>query len=62
MTTAPVALPLSAARDRAEGWGARLAEFLAVGGATLLILPLGWLLRATIGLDSADYAFGFSTF
>lgn len=37
-------------------------EFLVVGGATLLLYPLLWLLRSVIGLDSAELAVGFLMF
>jgi hypothetical protein len=37
-------------------------EFLLVGGATLLLFPLLWLLRKVIGLDSAELAVGFLMF
>ena len=37
-------------------------EFLAVGGATLLLYPLLWLLRAALGFDSAELAVGFLMF
>lgn len=33
-----------------------------VGGATLFLLPLGWLLRSLLGLDSAELAVGFLAF
>jgi hypothetical protein len=33
-----------------------------VGGATIVLLPLGWLLRASIGWDASDFAIGFLTF
>ena len=33
-----------------------------VGGATLVIFPLAWLLRAAVGLDDAEFAVGFLTF
>ncbi|HEY0468760.1 MAG TPA: hypothetical protein VGC79_31415, partial [Polyangiaceae bacterium] len=44
------------------GLAARSAEFLVVGGATLLLYPLLWLLRAVVGLDSAELAVGFLMF
>jgi len=44
------------------GLGARSAEFLLVGGATLFLYPLLWLLRSAIGLDSAELAVGFLMF
>jgi hypothetical protein len=39
-----------------------LVEFLLVGGATFLLLPLGWLLRHGVGLDDAELTAGFLTF
>jgi hypothetical protein len=33
-----------------------------VGGGTLVLLPLGWLLRRWVGLEGAEYAAGFLTF
>lgn len=35
---------------------------MAVGGATLVLFPLAWLLRTWLGLDSSEYAVGFLTF
>ncbi|MEI9947596.1 MAG: hypothetical protein WDO74_01065 [Pseudomonadota bacterium] len=40
----------------------RSVEFLVVGGATLFLYPLLWLLRAAVGLDSAELALGFLMF
>ncbi len=40
----------------------RSTEFLLTGGATLLLLPLCWLLERTLDLDSADLVVGFLTF
>jgi hypothetical protein len=40
----------------------RSTEFLLTGGATLLLLPLCWLLERALGLDSADLVVGFLTF
>jgi hypothetical protein len=50
---APRALPLRARRA---------LELLAAGGLTLLLFPLAYVARRTFGLDSAEYAFGFTTF
>src|SRR6476469_1989558 len=33
-----------------------------VGGATLVLFPLSWLLRKKVGLDASEYAVGFLTF
>ncbi|AKF11707.1 hypothetical protein [Sandaracinus amylolyticus] len=40
----------------------RVAEFLLTGGITLLLFPLSWLLRAHVGLDASELAFGFLFF
>lgn len=40
----------------------RAAEFLAVGGATLVLFPLAWIFRASVGLDAAELAVGFTMF
>ena len=49
--------------DRAaDGWRARALEFMVVGGATLVLFPLSWLLRNAVGLDASEYAVGFATF
>jgi hypothetical protein len=50
-------LPLST-----REWRTRLIEFLLVGGATLVLFPLSWLLRKTAGLSASEYAVGFATF
>jgi hypothetical protein len=50
------------AASRTDGWRARAIEFLLVGGVTLFLFPLAWLLRRGLGLDASDYAFGFATF
>lgn len=39
-----------------------VAEFLAVGGLTLLLFPLGWTLRELFGLDTAELITGFTFF
>ncbi len=41
---------------------ARTLEWLAVGGATLFLFPLSWLLRSVLGLDDAELAVGFVMF
>jgi hypothetical protein len=53
---------LHGARAAATPWGARLAEFMLVGGATLVLFPLTWLLRTALGLSASEYALGFATF
>jgi hypothetical protein len=50
------ALGPSAARARP------FAEFLLVGGFTLVLFPLAWLAERGLGLDAAELAVGFATF
>ncbi len=38
------------------------SELLAVGGLTLVLLPLSWLLRTAVGLEAAELAVGFTMF
>jgi len=40
----------------------RFIELMLTGGATLVLLPLAWVLRAAFGLDSAELAVGFTAF
>ena len=40
----------------------RASEFLLTGGATLLLLPLCWLLPQTLGFERAELTVGFLTF
>jgi hypothetical protein len=40
----------------------RISELLFTGGASLLLLPLCWLLERGLGLDNADLVVGFLTF
>src|SRR6187549_3252550 len=40
----------------------RTVEFLVVGGGTLLLYPVLWLLRFAVGLDAAELALGFLMF
>jgi len=57
--------PISITQDPAPlltGHVLRSVEFLVVGGATLFLYPLLWLLRAAVGLDSAELAVGFLMF
>jgi hypothetical protein len=51
-------------RDAAchRAFGARLTEFMLIGGATLLLFPLSWWLQAAVGLDATVLAAGFITF
>lgn len=60
--SAPTPTPAAAAEPAARTWRSRVAEFLLVGGATLLLFPLAWLLRVASGLDTAELAVGFVTF
>jgi len=56
-----VALPgveATAAPARSGG----LAEFMLVGGATLVLFPLAWLAPRVFGLDAAELAVGFTAF
>lgn len=39
-----------------------LVEFLLVGGATLFLLPIAWILQLVAGLDDAELAVGFLCF
>jgi hypothetical protein len=39
-----------------------LVEFLLVGGVTLVLFPLAWLARRSLGLDSSELAIGFLAF
>jgi hypothetical protein len=52
--------PLAEPRTRVRA--SAVVEFLLVGGATPLLFAASWLLRRTIGLDSADLAVGFLFF
>jgi hypothetical protein len=56
-----VALPISSNEDASRG-GDSIVELLAVGGVTLLLFPLAWLMRASLGLDEAELAVGFVMF
>lgn len=51
----PVAVPVSPSRRAA-------VEFFLVGGATPVLFALSWLLRRTLGLDTAELAVGFVFF
>jgi hypothetical protein len=62
------ALPSSSAEDtsvtagQTEGARDSVWELLAVGGLTLLLFPLAWLLRTSLGLDEAQLVVGFMMF
>jgi hypothetical protein len=60
MTTLAHPVPVAEARARVPARS--VVEFLLVGGATPLLFAASWLLRRTIGLDSADLAVGFVFF
>ena len=60
LSIAPDGAPEPASRQ--VGHLPRSLEFLAVGGVTLLLYPLLWLLRELVGLDSAELAVGFLMF
>ncbi|WP_437735114.1 hypothetical protein [Sorangium sp. So ce1335] len=62
MTSATVTLLGAAEASRPPARRARLIEFLLVGGGTLVLFPLAWLLRHAVGLDPAELAVGFLTF
>lgn len=62
MTSATATLLEAAPARRSAALRARLAEFAAVGGATLVLFPLSWLLRRVVGLDSAELAVSFTMF
>ncbi|MGK3990372.1 hypothetical protein WME99_45425 [Sorangium sp. So ce136] len=62
MTSATVTLLGAAETSRPRAFRARAIEFLLVGGATLVLFPLAWLLRRAVGLDPAELAVGFLTF
>ena len=49
---------MSSARDH----GARILELLLVGPGALLLFPLAWVLRASLGLDEAELVVGFTFF
>ena len=58
----PRELSAAAGAPPSHAWRGRLVEFLVVGGATLFLFPLSWLLRKSLGLDSAELAVGFTAF
>jgi hypothetical protein len=55
------ALP-SSATEVAPAHTDSIPELLAVGGLTLVLFPLAWLMRASLGLDEAELAVGFVMF
>jgi hypothetical protein len=62
MTAAAATLTEPARSAGAVDRRARLVEFLLVGGVTLVLFPLGWLLRRVVGADAAELAVGFIFF
>jgi hypothetical protein len=62
VTSSAFALPVPAAASRRNDGPSRFAEFMLVGGATLVLFPLAWILRKALGSSSSDYAVGFLTF
>lgn len=60
MTSA--AIPLSSSAEAPAASPSRLIEFLLVGGATLVLFPLSWIVRKFVGLDPSELAVGFLTF
>jgi hypothetical protein len=64
VTSDALALPAPSAPAHASPreWLARGGEFLLVGGATLVLFPIAWLLRKTLGFSASDYAVGFLAF
>ena len=62
MTSRADILPTPSAESKATWRVPHGVEFLLVGGATLFLYPLLWLLRRVIGLDSAELAVGFLMF
>src|SRR5690348_16257443 len=61
--TSALATPLEEARPaRVTSRRGRVAEFLLVGGATLILFPVAWLCRRALGLVDAELVFGFVTF
>lgn len=66
MTTVSLspARPFERARARTSSgggaWG--IGEFLLVGGLTPVLFALSWLLRRSLGLDSSEFAVGFTMF
>jgi len=62
MTSTANALSETEAEPKLAGPVPRSLEFLMVGGATLVLYPLLWLMRRVLGLDSAELAVGFLMF
>jgi hypothetical protein len=62
MTSAAATLPAVESARMLPKRVASLLEFLAVGGAGVLLFPVLWLLRLVVGLDSAELGVGFLMF
>jgi hypothetical protein len=63
MTSAAQALEASLpASSPLPAPSAKWVEFLVVGGATLVLFPLAWVLRKSVGLDDSELAVGFLMF
>jgi hypothetical protein len=62
MTAGTVALPVPERAGRPDKGVNRFVEIMLVGGATLVLFPLAWLLRKGVGLDDSELAIGFLTF
>jgi hypothetical protein len=62
MTSAAATLPEGPETRVVPNRIASSVEFLAVGGAGVLLFPVLWLLRRSLGLDSAELAVGFLMF
>jgi hypothetical protein len=62
VSVAPSASARPLERSRAHPGPGAIAEFFLVGGLTPLLFPLAWLLRRSLGLDSAEFAVGFTMF
>jgi len=62
MTSSAEIFPSPTAASKTNRHVSHGIEFLLVGGATLFLYPLLWLLRHAIGLDSAELAVGFLMF
>jgi hypothetical protein len=62
VTSGTLALEAPARVAHADDWVAGFVEFMLVGGATLVLFPLAWLLRGKLGLPASEFAVGFLTF
>jgi len=62
VTSASVTLRAPAAASHSIAWRSRLAEFLLLGGATLVLFPLAWLFQGSVGLEPSLDAVDFWAF